>query len=379
MDCKPKLKATSTKTTLNKPALVPYCFPCYVLEHSTDETENHRFQDASDSHKKEGVLMCASCTILPATRKCLGILDDKQIDDLCSQLQRTVPRKWPEVLQAANVGGERKLTLMLEQVRGSSSSVDDNSSGLSMSQLQQVRVVLERTRAECDECYCDNCYIEVHSGGKRSTHKWIGFQENAQVCGVCVRSPAEVLCKDCDNHGYCKPCFKVFHAMGRKRKHRNTPLMEQAEFGQDYCSMCTRRVSTVVCPNIIRTNDEPRCNLRLCNSCHICHHAPACDAIAADLAAKVAYRQAKSDGTALDPNYVEEGAEVCCICGEEADQQCVECGDLYCSRTWMGNPGCWITHHSKGNRANHRTISLEELRSISSASAPPAGGYAAWA
>ena len=161
--------------------------------------------------------MCASCTVLPATRKCLGILDDKQIDDLCAQLQRTVPRKWPELLQASNVGGERKLSLMLEQIRGSSSSVDGSGSGLSMSQLQQVRVLLERTRAECDECYCDDCYIEVHSGGRRSTHKWIGFQENAQVCGVCVRSPAEVICKDCDNHGYCKPCFKVFHAMGRKR------------------------------------------------------------------------------------------------------------------------------------------------------------------
>merc|ERR1711871_124100 len=259
---------------------------------------------------------------LPATRKCLGILDDKQIDDLCSQLQKAVPRKWPEILKSSGVGGERKLRLMLEQISGSSTSMEGGGvASLSIAQLQQIRVLLERTRAECDECYCDECYMGVHSAGNRSSHKWIGFQENAPVCGVCTRSPAEVVCKDCDNYSYCNQCFKVYHGMGRMRKHRHTPLYEQAEFGQDYSQICTRRVATFVCPNVIRSGEEPRCNMRLCNSCHACKHAPTCDPIAADMAAKAAYRQAKAAGAAVDPNVAEEGAEIYCICGETADTQ----------------------------------------------------------
>ena len=49
-------------------------------------------------------------------------------------------------------------------------------------------------------------------------------------------------------------------------------------------------------------------------------------------------------------------------CGEEADAKCVECGDLYCSRTWMGNPGCWATTHAKGNKTSHKTVTLESLK-----------------
>ena len=380
-DCEPINNDTLSMQTLHRERVVPYCFPCFTIAHSSDDTESHRYQDASESLKKEGVLLCASCMELPATRKCLGILDDKQIDDLCTQLKKSVPRKWPDILKNAGVGGERKLSLMLEQISGSSTSMDGGGiTSLSITQLHQVRVLLERTRAECDECYCDECYMGTHAAGNRSSHKWIGFQENAPVCGVCTRSPSEVVCKDCDNFGYCNQCFKVFHSMGRKRKHRNTPLYEQAEFGQDYCEICTRRVATYVCPNVIRSGEEPRCNMRLCNSCHACKHAPTCDPIAEDVAAKAAYREAKAAGTAVDPNVAEEGAEICCICGEEADTQCVECGDLYCSNTWMGNPGCWQSCHAKGNRAKHTVVRIEDIKSLSSASTRlPPGGFAAWA
>ena len=47
-----------------------------------------------------------------------------------------------------------------------------------------------------------------------------------QVCAVCTRSPAAVDCQDCNNQ-YCQSCFKVFHAMGRKKKHKHGKLMEQ--------------------------------------------------------------------------------------------------------------------------------------------------------
>jgi hypothetical protein len=54
----------------------------------------------------------------------------------------------------------------------------------------------------------------------------------------------------------------------------------------------------------------------------------------------------------------------CTICGEDADKICVECGDYYCSRTWMGNPGCFVQVHSRGNRASHATEPLSKAKLV---------------
>lgn len=368
--------AANSSASPNKagPAQMPYCFACFTLTHNTDDTENHRFSDAAEkSTKDSGGLVCCVCAESPATRKCQGILDDTQIDELCSLLQRSVSKLWPDILAKANVGGERKLSMMLEGIMGSSSETM-GSSLISPSQLQQVRMMLERTRAECDEVYCDECYIEMHSGGKRALHKWIGFQANAPVCTVCTRSPAEVTCKECDNGVYCNSCFKVFHSMGRKRKHRHTPLLEELEYGQTLCLVCNRRAGTVLCQNIVGKGDEARCSRRHCGSCHECVHKITCDAIAQDLAAKEQVYLMKRGQAEADPNLGDE-ATACCLCGEEADQKCVQCGDLYCSRTWMGNPGCFTTCHTKGAKLQHKTITLASLKP---AAAPP-GGYAQFA
>lgn len=58
---------------------------------------------------------------------------------------------------------------------------------------------------------------------------------------------------------------------------------------------------------------------------------------------------------AVQSNAADTDPDACVVCGEEADQKCVQCGDCYCSRTWMGNPGCFAQHHSKGNRTAHTT------------------------
>jgi hypothetical protein len=44
---------------------------------------------------------------------------------------------------------------------------------------------------------------------------------------------------------------------------------------------------------------------------------------------------------------------ICVECGKPADKICEQCGDVYCSITWMGNPGCFPKYHSKGNRIKH--------------------------
>jgi hypothetical protein len=44
---------------------------------------------------------------------------------------------------------------------------------------------------------------------------------------------------------------------------------------------------------------------------------------------------------------------VCVECDKPADKICEQCGDVYCSITWMGNTGCFPKYHSKGNRTKH--------------------------
>lgn len=357
------------------PSEMPYCFPCFTMAHATDDTEHHRFSDAAEAATKDqGGLVCCMCTTAPATRKCQGILDDSQIDELCSVLQRSASRLWPEILAKANVGGERKLALMLQGIMGSGSDAGAAASHFSPAQLQQVRMMLERTRAECDEVYCEECYKEVHAGGRRLLHKWVGFKANADICSVCTKSPAEVVCKECDDHKYCNSCFRVFHAMGRKRKHKHSQLLEELEYGQDYCLVCTRRTGTVLCQNVLGKGEDGICRKRHCDSCYECVHKPLCDAVSEDLRNKeLAFHVHKGTADA-DPNLGDEDV-VCCLCGEMADQKCVECGDLYCSRTWMGNPGCWATTHAKGAKQKHKTITLASLKPA----APPPGGYGQFA
>lgn len=64
----------------------------------------------------------------------------------------------------------------------------------------------------------------------------------------------------------------------------------------------------------------------------------------------------------------------CAVCQEKADKICVECGDYYCSRTWLGNPGCFAQFHSKGNRATHTTESLSKPTTAGSVGTDGRGG-----
>lgn len=161
--------------------------------------------------------------------------------------------------------------------------------------------------------------------------RWIGFAPQAPVCGVCDRSPAEMECRDCGGGKFCKSCFKVFHNKGRKRKHVSSVLKEEIPPGFSECFVCERRAATETCPD---------CSLPSCNSCLECVHTRKCPQRLA----------------ALNKS---SNMKVCVSCGEEADQKCEQCGDLYCSRTWMGNPGCFLTYHSKGNRVAHTTVPLK--------------------
>lgn len=104
--------------TENAEVPTAHCFTCFSKVHSTEPyMQNHRFHDATGVSEERRNLICSFCKDKPATRKCLGILDDRQIDEVCTELQRRNSHEWMDVLNKSNIAGERKLSIMLEQLK----------------------------------------------------------------------------------------------------------------------------------------------------------------------------------------------------------------------------------------------------------------------
>ena len=102
----------------------------------------------------------------------------------------------------------------------------------------------------------------------------------------------------------------------------------------EYCGLCIRRLATHFCENA----EKGGCPFSGCHSCYECVHKDRCQFI---------------------PEKEEKPYFECAVCSERADQQCIQCGDYYCSTTWMGNPGCFAKMHKKGSRANHNTQDID--------------------
>lgn len=333
LDC-----GTARSTTNMVSNVVPYCFPCYNQLHSDDLVfRDHRYSDTTERN-----VVALSCTICgdAATRKCQGILNEATIEDILDQIQVARPENWNKILKKANICDDRKISMLLQNIKALH---HDSKIILTPAELQHIRTTLERLRAECDECYCSACYIDSHTGGRRSLHKWIGFNPNSVVCSICLRSPGEKTCQDCDNSSYCNSCYKVFHGMGKKRKHRNYKLLEEMLPSDVLCIHCDRRAGYFYCSN-------PGCDFIGCDSCYECVHTPDC---------KFAADTEKTDENAA---YNAPGAPICTVCGYNADTKCNRCGDFYCSRVWMGNEGCFQQHHSKGFRISHQQVLIEQKK-----------------
>ena len=435
-------RGTTASSSMQKPGVHPYCFTCFAKAHSTNagydlhvycdvqtgetansvisekdeetgtiskmvkpvpvaaETESEEivpFEGNNEASEEEEVnekvltlLKCCACTSL-ATRKCLCLLDDAAIYRLTNQLSKQPSNKWVAILKKAEIGGDRKINILFEELKGvvlnigekDATSIIDPAAdgGLTEKQKFLLSNMLERMRAECDETYCDEHYVKFHANGKRAQHKWLGFFAGAPVCSVCVRSPAEIECKTCDCN-FCNACSRTFHGMGRKKKHKLAKLMEdlpevppikmaeteilsamstkasmkvtnmkmkKAYFDEPeddkpttaakpnrvkYCGICTRRYCTVRCFV---------CSLAFCNSCYACSHKAECDA--------------KVDQQVTAMNKL--SGPICLVCGSVADSTCQQCGDYYCSQVYMNHPSCFEKYHNKGNRLYHVKLELK--------------------
>lgn len=324
LDCTSSGKMSVTPGT----TITPFCFPCFNRIHEENPImQAHRYNDANQN--SDFYLQCCMCEE-PATRKCMGVLDEDQINSICNELQWATPDMWFKILQRTNVIGDKKLEMLLNRLKNV--TTDENSSPtkkaiVGNAQLLEIRSILERTRAECDECYCDSCYIYQHSGGKRTVHRWTGFSKYALPCSICKSSPADSECLDCNSSVYCNSCYKVFHNRGRKKKHRCNVIIEEMNPADEPCDLCKRRAATRKCENF-------ECGFHGCDGCYECQHSRICVPV--------------FDLPDDEANYL------CSVCGELADSKCGRCGDLYCSK----NYGCFYSMHSKGHRQNHKLVPI---------------------
>ena len=202
---------------------------------------------------------------------------------------------------------------------------------------------LESAGSECNDTYCAEHWVETHKKGRRARHRWLGFAAGAAGCVMCETAVAERHCEVCVDD-LCTSCALSTHLRGKKHRHDMTPIKEplppvekKGQKGQrsapQYCSICEIRAGSVECP---------LCEVPLCDSCLEFKHDDVC--------AKAHER--------IDPNK----PEICAVCQKhEPVQMCVECGDVYCNEKWMGNPGCFVKSHLKGNRRNHTRVEYTHM------------------
>jgi hypothetical protein len=226
-------------------------------------------------------------------------------------------------------------------------------------------MLLEQTRAECDENYCSLHYVEQHSGGRRQLHRYASYSARALICCVCKNSPAEQECVDCGCE-YCHSCFKVFHQMGRKKRHQKKTIVEEPSYvGQRLCKVCKRRCAVVQCASgdkccdrRVRVNNSED-GVDYCECCLEYKHQARCSR-AVEAEGQITSNADEADATRT-VKWTNTLVHLCAACGEHADQYCLQCGDYYCSLTRMGDAGCFMQFHARGNRASHVTKDVARL------------------
>jgi hypothetical protein len=155
--------------------------------------------------------------------------------------------------------------------------------------------------------------------------------KGCRVCVECEILPAEKFCEVCEDD-YCGDCAKDTHRHGKKYRHPFVNIVEPLEPQQVHCNNCEFRVATEQCKF---------CKKMMCDSCNKFEHPDSCSV-----------RLKLLGGNKADTSH----AITCAVCEKPPDVMCEQCGDVYCSVKWMGNPGCFRKTHMKGNRKEHKLV-----------------------
>ena len=317
-----------------------FCFACYAHEHAeTAELSKHTFTITKEAVAAQ--LQCCVCAEL-ATRRCQGPPIGREVyAQVRGFIQAAVTaggapeEEGSEELEVPSVKVFREFVfghalpfsvercaVLHAECRPADGMLEGHRAVADF--WQSFLRVLELMAEECNESYCAKCWCESHRKGRRAKHVWAGFQGGAVVCAMCEKKVAERHCSVCADD-LCTACAVATHLRGKKQRHAMAPIREQlAPKGQRYCGVCDLRGGSHECP---------LCDTPLCDSCLEFKHneCPNKNALIGD---------------SSKPTK-------CVVCGRPPDTSCVECGDVYCSVKWMGNPGCFVKVHRKGQRKTH--------------------------
>ena len=75
---------------------------------------------------------------------------------------------------------------------------------------------------QCNDNYCNSCFLEKHSTGKRKEHTFDQIGPIRCIEGEIERATKMDWCDD----PYCDDCFKKFHSKGNKAKQKFKPIEE---------------------------------------------------------------------------------------------------------------------------------------------------------
>jgi len=331
---------------------IHFCFICFSTYHSeSQDMRKHTFGVTRAS--KAASLTCVICGEL-STRRCKGmIVPERAKEELVKvvaecyggggeggKLEQIEEDAFIEVLQKRlkleKFFSREKIISYYYECKGKAREKRNNSEIWKRFQ-EHLGVVGD----ECDENYCGDCWDRTHRKGKMARHEWTGYMADCLVCVECETLPAEKLCKVCRDN-MCNGCAKVSHMHGKKHSHGFEEIKEEIGPHEIMCVCCVKRVGGEACKF---------CKVNLCDSCYAFEHYKDCSV----------RKQMLGEGEEGEEEEDEDGEKPyhpveCSVCKKEPDVLCVQCGDVYCSVKWMGNPGCFRKTHAKGNRKLTHTL-----------------------
>lgn len=343
---------------LNKKHL---CFACFTEEHSLSaDVRSHTFTITKLS--KASSLICCICSV-DATRRCKGppikqqllnevnvyieeatcIAADADTTDACTEGESSLiefpsAKTFKELILRNKLPfSSERCNILYHECLNNGASGNGNSAIHVIEFWNNFIKIIETSKDECNDTYCSRCWNDTHRKGRRGKHEWVGFKSGASVCAMCERNIAERYCPECSDD-LCTACAVATHLRGKKHRHVLTPLREVLlDKKLSHCQVCSMRHGNMECP---------LCDTPLCDSC-----------------LEFSHLECSQKGLVSDP----ERPTKCIVCGRPPDSKCTDCGDVYCSVKWMGNPGCFAKQHRKGHRRAHiceKYVYMEERAAV---------------
>eukprot|EP00903_Cladosiphon_okamuranus_P016531 g15251.t1 len=239
----------------------------------------------------------------------------------------------------------------------------------------------ERKCIPCNDLLCLPCFSESHARGKKKRHAWQAcLEEPLQLprCHECHRRVGDRRCGDCDAD-LCDSCHEFRHtetcshaeeggeklsiSKGTAGKHTLTRGHSSGAIGcGGKLSGGNKRqreeadqVFAALTLDGTELKGDPRTLYALDRILGLEVDDP--DHATADWARGEKETGGKGDLAEAEAEEVDAEKEelplACDLCGKMPDVECEQCGTVYCSNVWVGNPGCFIRDHERGNRRTH--------------------------